>query len=446
MNPAKAPPTPSLRRRLARGGALALAGKLAFILGTLAWNALLTRLLPPPEVGTFYLIASIALFGELIVLGGLNQAGMRLVASRNATGQSPRPAILGGALLLTLFAVAGGTLYATIIGPYIGHRGFQSPAIVTLSTLTAVWFALRAIQGYLAFLLRGFHRLGLAALLDGASTSLLFTGFLLWVGLSPAQAEIRELLLGMIGAVACTVVAALLVLRPSWSRSPHQPGLMLREPLRIGLPLAMLALASIGIGEVHVWIAGILLTPTELALYGAATRLAKLLQMPLQITNGVIGSSIAELSARGERKRMQAVLQTAAAASTLPTLLGAIVFGVFAQTVLGLVFGDDYTAGWPVLGLLAIGYLVSALLGSAGVLMTMSDRQNHLVLMALVSGALGVAISLWLAPQIGIAGIALGVTSGRIAQNLWMWHYCRRVIGIDTHASLGALRHALRSR
>ncbi len=436
-----------ITRRLKYGGLWASGGKILFTLGTLAWNILLTRILNEAEVGAFYLIASVVVFGELIILGGMNQAVMRLISTSSVSHENVRPVIKGTAFLVGLFALTGGLLYFWAIGPYIGQQVFHSRLVSELVGLTTAWFILRAIQTYLAFILRGFHRVGIAAFVDGASTAIFITLALGYLWFNPDHTGIRDVLFIVIGALVSTAVLALLLVKNSYRRSEQTIGLSLMEPIRIGLPLSILALSGIGINEAHLWIAGAFVSHVDVAIYGAASRLAKFIQMPLLIINGVIPSTIAQLSSVNDKPRIEKVLQAAALTAALPSLIIALIVFIASKEILGFVFGSTYATGSSVLMILIFGQTISVMVGSPGVFMAMTDRQTVLMFMGICAGLVGIGCSLLLVDRHGILGIALGTAMGKALYNISMWAYCLKALGIKTHASplaLANIREALK--
>ncbi len=437
----------TLFNRLMRGGIWVTIGKILFTLGTLAWNALLTRVLNETEVGAFYLIASIVIFGELVILGGMNQAVMRLIATNSIANSGIRPVIRGTAILVACFALITGLLYLWFIGPQLGQQLFHSRLIGELTGFTAAWFALRAIQSYLAFILRGFHRIGIAAFVDGASTAIFITLALGYLWLQPEQTDIREVLAIVIGALASTVTLTLYLVQKSYRKTTVESGILFSEPIKIGAPLSILALSGVGINEAYIWIAGAITSHADVAVYGAASRLAKFVEMPLFIINGIIPSTIAQLSAIQDKARIEKVLQSVAAIAALPSILITIIIFLASGEILALVFGSTYSTGATLLTVLVIGHTVSVAVGSPGVLMAMSDRQTMLMLIGICAGVLGIGISLLLVGTLGVLGIVIGAATGKALHNIAMWAYCLKVLGIKTHASLFALtnlRHILK--
>ena len=440
------PPT-KLSRRLLHGGIWATVGKVLFVLGTFTWNALLTRLLSEAEVGAFYLIASVVIFVELVVLGGLNQAIMRLIASHGNSTAGIRPFVRGTTLILIVFALTIGLLYIWIIGPLLGQYIFRSRLISELSAYTAAWFALRATQTYLASILRGFHRVGIAAFVDGAIAALFINLILGYIWIDSEQLDIREVLTIIIGALACSVVVALVIIRKSYRHTAPESGIFIYEPLRLGIPLSIIAIAGFSVTEAHIWIAGIFVSHAEVAIYGAAMRLMKVVQMPLLIINSVIPSTIAQLFAKKDNVKIQKVLQSAAAIATLPSLIFALIVLFASSEILGLVFGGNYSAGGTILLILVFGQTICVAVGSPGVLMAMSGRQTASMIIATTSGLIGIGTSLLLVEAQGILGVAIGTTAGKVLYNVVLWVYCLKKLRIKTHASpfsLAIVIHALK--
>jgi O-antigen/teichoic acid export membrane protein len=210
----------TIAQRLIKGGFWATIGKITFTLGTIAWNALLTRLLSESEVGGFYIIASIVIVGETIVLGGLNKVVMRMISAEGSESQSTRKVIRGTSVLLILSALVSCFLYVLYVAPALGTHIFKSEIIDELAWFTAIWFILKATQTFLASILRGFHRISIAAFIDGAFTSIFISLALVVLWLLPKSADIREILFVVIGGLTTTVTFTLFLIRKSYVTTP----------------------------------------------------------------------------------------------------------------------------------------------------------------------------------------------------------------------------------
>jgi O-antigen/teichoic acid export membrane protein len=271
------------------------------------------------------------------------------------------------------------------------------------------------------------------------STAIFITVALGYLWIQPNLADIREVLISVIGALTLTVILAILLVQKNYRQTAQETGISLREPIRIGIPLFIIAISGVGINEAYIWIAGANANHVDVAIYGAALRIAKLVEMPLLIINGIIPSTIAQLSAMNDKALLERVLQMSAAIAALPSMVIAVIVFLAPGKVLELVFGMPYSAGWSVLVILTIGQTISVAAGSPGVLMAMVDRQTNLMFIGTCTGIVGIGISLLMAEAHGVVGIAIGAASGRSLHNFVTWLFCLKFLGIKTHAAPNAL-------
>jgi O-antigen/teichoic acid export membrane protein len=321
----------------------------------------------------------------------------------------------------------------------LGYELFNSPIVGGLVELTAVWFVLRAIQTYLAFVLRGFHRVSVAAYLDGATTSVFIAVVFAFIWIRDYSVDVNIIILFVIGALILTVILSILLLQSIYETTPVMKGIQIKEPVRIGIPLSIMSFTVIGINEAHIWIIGAFTDQVQVAIYGAATRLGKFITMPLIIVNGVIPSTVSQLHAMKDNISIEKVLQTFALVISLVTGAAATVIFIFPEEILELLFGQPYMAGWGVLVILIVGYFIGVLVGSPGVLMAMTDHQNISMIIGIISGLIGIAISIFLIEMYGVLGVAIGASTGTIIHNISMWLYCLFILNIKTHASLSTI-------
>lgn len=114
-------------------------------------------------------------------------------------------------------------------------------------------------------------------------------------------------------------------------------------------------------------------------------------------------------------------------------------FVVFGEKILGLIFGGFYAQGFYVLAVLGVGKIVNVLTGSPGVMMIMSDRQSQFLKFTIISGVIGVALSVLLVGEYGGVGVAAGVSFGVVLLNVLMWLYCWKRLEIRTHMGLSGM-------
>lgn len=427
------------------GGLWATTGKLVTAVSALALNALLTRLMPPDQVGAYFLIASIVAVGILFAQLGAQQAIVKLLGASIAEPESgsSRRAVRTGFVVVAVGIGVVASLYVAFIGDWLGREVFDSVRVADLALLTALWIALLSLQRFVAQVFRGFHRIGYASFFEGATTGVVLVLVLAFIWLTRGALSLEGVLLVTLGALLVTMVSGFYQLARICSVMKPATGLDVTGLLSVGLPLFVANVALMGTAETHVWILGAAATEEEVAIYGAAFRLAKFVVVPLLIVNSVIPPMIAQLFAQGDAKGLERVLRLTATAASIPSIAIVAVLGLWGGPVLGALFGGYYAQGAAVLLVLLLAQAVNALTGSPGVLLSMSGHQAVVMRFAVLAGVLGVATSALLVRPLGGLGAALGVAVGMVLHNVTMWIYCRRSLGVKTHMLVTGLKESL---
>lgn len=449
---------PSLNKRLLSGGAWAVGGKIGAVVIGLACNMLLARLLTPGEFGSYLLILSVVSVGALVGCLGLNKATVRLVAETMGLGRPDRTrrVILIVFGLGLLGASGTGLLYHQALGGMLAGV-FGVPALATVAGLIAGAIAVSTAQELFAETFRGFHDVRLATLFGslavGNSAGLvmraLFLGCLLALWFASGQTNLWTVVLIMVGASSVSALISSFILftrTNALSRSATGDGATdgADDPAReagvggmlgVSLPLLVNGLTAFVLVQADLWIIAAFLPAQEVAVYGAASRFMTLVTMPLMIVNAVMPPVIAELYARGEKEQLERILRPVATLTALPAVLALAALALAGGPILGLLYGDFYSAGAAVLTVLCFGKLAAVLAGSCGLTLQMTGYQKEMMWISVGSGLLFVAGALLVVRDFGTIGVA-GVAAFSIAfQNLLALFVARTKTGIWTHAA-----------
>jgi len=170
-------------------------------------SMLLARMLSPEEMGTYFILASITLFGSMLAQFGTHQAIVKLIAGGMALGdevgvrRSLRSVFIiagcGSAIVAGGYVLGGGTLLAEHV--------FKSHSVAMLTGLTALWIAMRHGQMLLSKAFRGFHDLRRAALYEGAQTQFLTVVVLAFFWFTAGSATLDEAVQATLAAFALTL-------------------------------------------------------------------------------------------------------------------------------------------------------------------------------------------------------------------------------------------------
>jgi O-antigen/teichoic acid export membrane protein len=429
----------TLRRRILRGSAWVMGGKVATIVLGVAINSALARLLTPNELGAYFTTYALVVIGASIAQLGLDRAVVRFVSAAiadddpgRARAAIRRTLVYGGLGALTM-----GAILFLGLGDWLATTVFRSDAIAAVMPIAAGWLIVTALQSLLVETFRGLQRFDLSTVLDALLVDTLSASIFGVLVLAGAGADLEAIVLLSAGAtLTITVLAAGLLL--GRVRGLHGEGdVGTRELLSYAWPLLITNIAILLLGRgVDLWILGAYQTQADVAIYGAASRLVVFVATPFLIVQGVTPPIVAELHQQGRIRDMERALRGAASIAGLPSFLVLLFFILFGSTVMSLVYGDFYAQGATPLVILSIGRLVAVWTGSCAVVLMMTGHQRVAMVVTISAGILSVVSGILVAPRFGIVGVAVTTTTAQIVQNLVQLYLAHRLVGVWTHILL----------
>lgn len=433
------------------GSVWALIGKVGAGLGMLFVNALLVRLLSPTAFGAYLLAFSLVTIASVIAQLGLNYAVVRFIAESVGVGQPgrARDAIRITLRMGTLGALIVAGILASGTGEWLAHHLFASPMLAGAIGFIAVWIIITVWQNLMAESFRGFHDIARASIFGGLFVGLLNVTlsilFLTLVWLIVRHVELIQILALLTVVAGFSAVIAAFVLRTRTRDLATDGSLHYREVLSVAWPMLVTNLGFVVLVQADIWILGVFRSPQEVAIFGAALRLASLVVFPLIIVNAVMPPMIAEMYAQGRRTELEHILRAAATLGGVVALPLLVTYIFFGEAILSLVFGDYYREAAAVLVILGSAQLVNVLMGSSALTLMMTGYQTPMMMITVVAGVMAIALSIWLVRAFGPVGVAWGMASGIVAQNLAMWLTAKLTVGVWTHPGVGQLPRLIKT-
>lgn len=429
-----------LVRRLAGGGAAGFGSRLGKAALSVIAAAYLARVLPPSAFGVYLLGQTLALFGAVVAVLGLENTLVREVAGFVARGMwEAVPGTLRRARGLVLLGAAGvGVALLTGHGALLRCL-FHEPELGAISGWIALWSALEALSKTQVAALRGEHRLVPAAALDGFVQAAVFLATVVWMAVSGTVDLQRVFAAGAVSSGSSAAAGGWLLARgrgttPVDRSAGPLGGLTAATLWHRSWPLLGATILGASVNQGDLWLVGIVAAGEGAALYGSALKLTLLVALPLFVLNRTLGSTLAELHLRGRTRELETLLRgttTLVAGVTGLVVLGLLLFG---ERVLALVFGEFYAAATPILVLLVVGQLVAVATGPCGTMLMMAGHERLQLAVSGVSGAYLLLGSLWAGAHYGVMGVAVVSASSTGLNNLVTLVLARRRVGVWTHA------------
>lgn len=428
----------------------AVAWRVVGIVTTFAANILAARLLGPAEFGSYLLAVTIVVLGALVGMAGLNEAGLRFIASSLAHNDRKLAQAYLRRTFATVAVVASLAAIATAAGVLLFNLNtawFHQP--VLLATLAAAGVFVLAWQQIAAESLRGYGRLQSASLFSGGQTGGPVSNLLLLAGLSAVALTATRLdatvaLAITVGSVAVTVPWSL---RMAWqaSRTGDSPDASpvdslapahRQELLAVGGVLLLNQVLAFGSQQLDIWLGGAFLEPDALGLYGAAKRSLLLAAMPIQMAMMVVMASVPRLHAQGRTQELERTVRRAANYAAVPALAAIALLALFPETMLHLAFGGSYAGAASTVLVLTLGYLVLVISGNPPYVLTMTGRHRTVAMVNLAAAVVLLVVGSLGARWYGAPGLAAGSAASCALQNGLLWWFARRHVGVFTHVSL----------
>jgi O-antigen/teichoic acid export membrane protein len=414
--------------RLARGGALNLAGGVINGIFSFLLVVVLTRGLHAARAGAFFeAVALFSIAGNAVELGA-DVGLVRTVARLRALGRSGdirttlRVAV---GPVLAAGAAAGAVLF--VLAPQAAHvfgRGPHQDVTTAAIRVLAPFIPVVAVYTLTVAATRGFGTMAVDVALDKVARPILQPALAL--AAIAAGLGVVAVSFAYVGPIAAALAASVLWLIRLVRRDERHNGLgQSILPLRViaasfwrfTAPRGLASVFQVTVLWLNTLLVGALVSLKAAGIYTAATRLLVLGNFALLAVINVVGPQISDLLTRENRDRARVVYQTATSWLMLLTFPVYFILAVFSPLLLR-VFGPEFVAGRTALLILSLAMLVSMATGPVDVVLLMGGKSSWNLLNTAVALVLNVALNLLLLPHLGIEGAAIAWAVSIVVNNL----------------------------
>lgn len=211
---------------------------------------------------------------------------------------------------------------------------------------------------------------------------------------------------------------------------------------RHAVPFAIMGGVFVLNSQVDVVMLGLLAPSREVGLYRVAARGATLVTMGLAAASPVIGPAIAREHALGNQHELERTAQRGALfglAGALPIFLMYLIEG---RWILARVFGEQYTAAWLPLVVLAAGQLINAGTGPVTSVLNMTGHEKETAWILGGAAVVNILLNGILIPVFGIYGAAIATCASTILWSIALAWRIHAKLGVRLPVSFMAVRGA----
>ena len=177
-------------------------------------------------------------------------------------------------------------------------------------------------------------------------------------------------------------------------------------------------------------------SPEEVAHYFAAARILAIVAFVYFAIAGATTHKFTEYHVSGNRERLAAFFTETIRWTFWPSLATCAVILAFGYPILRL-FGDSFTAAYPVMFILAAGMLARAAVGPAERLLNMLGQRRQCVGVYAVAFVVGLGLCIALIPRFGIEGAAISMSTALIVESVCLYVVARHTLGLRVFGATG---------
>lgn len=201
--------------------------------------------------------------------------------------------------------------------------------------------------------------------------------------------------------------------------------------LKALLPFSLIAGIQILLQNTNIVILGIFKDDSAVAIFRTALVVAKLTAIGLTAVVFVAQPYVTEAFAKGDRDRVEMYGAGTAAFGTAVTVPLTLFLWLFGETLLGTVFGAEFSSAYVTLIILAVGQAINAFFGAVVMLLIMSGNESRTAFALVATLVFNLVLNLALIPPFGAEGAAIATSISMFAQNFVMWFLVKRTLRVN---------------
>jgi O-antigen/teichoic acid export membrane protein len=183
-------------------------------------------------------------------------------------------------------------------------------------------------------------------------------------------------------------------------------------------------------GNLDVVAIGFLLNEGEAGIYKIVIQLSNLVVFGLTAINQLLQPKFSELYEMKNNTALQELVYYSSTMIFILGLLATIIFIVFGEYIIEILFGESYISGISSLTILVLAQLINVVFGSVAALLNMTGNERLTMKILIISLLINIILDLILIPIYGIEGAAIANAISLIVWNVKLTTYVTNKLGI----------------
>ena len=400
-------------RKIAKGTGIVFTGTIIGLLLGFIGRVVLIRYTTQSEYGIYSLAFTILSIFVVIATLGLGECSTRYIAYFRGKGEEGNVSgVVSSSIKIALAASVALAMTSFLVSDFISINIFHTPELSTPLKIFSIAIPFSVLLSVFIAIFRGFGRVDAKVYFQDIIRPVLFLFFLITVVLFnlPFLGVFYAYILSIV--VTCVVFMAYMVEKyhlPIEKNSIGNP--MTKKLLSFSIPLLAVSMLTMVMSWTGTLMLGYFKTPDVVGLYNAALPLAHLLTTVIASVGFLYIPIISQLYGKNQMEelgRSYAISTKWCFMGTLPLFF---IFFLFPGVVLNLLFGSRYIGAALVLQVLSLGFIFNSYFGLNYHTLIATGKSNFLLQCFLFSGAMNIALNVFLIPMFGAVGAAIASAS-----------------------------------
>jgi O-antigen/teichoic acid export membrane protein len=409
-------------QKITKGAGISLFGMAAQMLLAMVTRIIVIRYIAQSEYGMYSLALVLVNIAVLISTLGLERGIARQIAFyRGKKDKSKVREVVFSSLKVGIIASLFFSLVLFFTSDFISTRFYHTPELAALAKILCIAIPFLVLSRIFSSMFAGFERAQPRVYFQFILRNTLFP-LLLIIVILPGLSFIWVVYAFVASAILTCMAFAVYTTKnlPLTSRSGNSiyTSSLTKELLLFSLPLLLVNILQEIITSTDTLMLGYFMLPEDVGLYNAAVPLAHLIPIGLGAINFLYIPVVSQFYAKSQPEKIRrtyVVLTKWVLAITLPIFL---IFVLFPEFTLNIMFGSRYAGAAFALQILSLGFFINTILGPNGGLLTVIGQTRFLMWAAIIAAIGNIILDLVLIPPLGINGAAIGSALAIAIQDL----------------------------
>ncbi|WP_052810317.1 flippase [Vibrio renipiscarius] len=382
-------------------------------------GVIFARFLGAEQYGLYTYVFSIITIAGLPVLAGIPNLMVREVANFHLEKNWPQ---LNGIIWWSRWYVLAASAMILISMMLLIHYEYFQPHVAALLFI-AIWaIPLRGIASQQDAVLNGFRKPILAQLPSKLLAPVVTLAVLVYfVAFNKPLSSMTLVTISVLALVATCGLSYILVrLVIKKNSEPAKSSYMTNSWLKSLVPFALITCVITLNAELALVLLGWLGALESVAYFRVAMQAVMLITIVLSSIDAVLMPNIARLYKSGDMENTQALLSRAVMLTVFVSLPIFLVLVFAGDTLISLLFGEEYLSAYPALIILCVGHFFSIQLGSVGLVLNMTNNERKTVRSLAIALVINLILLFTLVPLYQEIGAAIAVALSLVICNLLM--------------------------